>query len=192
VVEKLTDLLYRIAPHNEWRTWMKIQVVGIDRLKLYREKKDLNKPDPPIVEPPKQESLEYPDDKFLLDWEDGAEGEEDPGMPYYLGGGGGGGQPPPPPPPPPGPQGGGGGVPAHAPVAGGAGQEGVAPGAPPQPVQGELDDVQQPVCSVRVRAGSALSLCISCVMQLDIINTKLTAPDGLRYNTYSAGPSMAL
>jgi hypothetical protein len=145
VVEKLTDLLYRIAPHNEWRTWMKIQVVGIHRLKLYREKKDSNKPDPPIVEPPRQESLEYPDDEFLLDWEDGAEGVEDPDMPYYLGGRGGGGQPPPPPPPPPGPQGGGGGVPAYAPVVGGAGQGGVAPGAPPPPVQGELDDVvQQP------------------------------------------------
>jgi hypothetical protein len=101
---------------------MKIQVVGIDRLKLYREKKDSNEPDPPIVEPPRQESLEYPDDEFLLDWEDGAEGVEDPDMPYYLGGGGGVGQPPPPPPPPPGPQGGGGGVPAHAPVVGRAGQ----------------------------------------------------------------------
>jgi hypothetical protein len=118
VEEKLTDLLYRIAPHNEWRTWMKVQVVGIDRLKLYREKKNANKPDPPIVEPPRQESLEYPDDEFLLDWEDGAEGEEDPDMPYYLGGGGGGGQPPPPPPPPPG----------------------------PPPVQGDQDDVvQQPI-----------------------------------------------
>jgi hypothetical protein len=84
VVEKLTDLLYRIAPHNEWQTWMKIQVVGIDRLKLYREKKNSNEPDPPIVEPPRQESLEYPDDEFLLDWEDGAEGVEDPDMPYYL------------------------------------------------------------------------------------------------------------
>jgi hypothetical protein len=52
VVEKLTDLLYQIAPHNEWRTWMKVQVVGIDRLKLYREKKDANEPDPPTVEPP--------------------------------------------------------------------------------------------------------------------------------------------
>jgi hypothetical protein len=146
VVEKLTDLLYRIASHNEWRTWMKIQVVGINRLKLYREKKDSNEPDLPIVEPPRQESLEYPDDEFLLDWEDGAEGVEDPDMPYYLGGGGGGGQPPPPPPPPPGPQGGGGGVPAHAPVVGGAGQGGVATGAPPPPVQGEPDDVvQQPV-----------------------------------------------
>jgi hypothetical protein len=123
---------------------MKIQVVGIDRLKLYREKKNSNKPDPPIVEPPRQESLEYPDDEFLLDWEDGAEGVEDPDMPYYLGGGG-GGQPPPPPPPPPGPQGGGGGVPAYAPVVEGTGQGGVAPGAPPPPVQGELDDVvQQP------------------------------------------------
>jgi hypothetical protein len=37
--------LYRIAPHNEWQTWMKIQVVGINRLKLYREKKDWNEPD---------------------------------------------------------------------------------------------------------------------------------------------------
>jgi hypothetical protein len=146
VVEKLTDLLYRIAPHNEWQTWMKIQVVGIDRLKLYREKKDSNEPDPLIVEPPRQESLEYPDDKFLLDWEDKAEGVEDTDMPYYLGGRGGGGQPPPPPPSPPGPQGGGSGVPAHAPVVGGAGQGGVAPGAPPPPVQGEMDDVvQQPV-----------------------------------------------
>jgi hypothetical protein len=27
--------------------------------------------------------LEYPDDEFLLDWEDGAEGVEDPDMPYY-------------------------------------------------------------------------------------------------------------
>jgi hypothetical protein len=145
VVEKLTDLLYRIAPHNEWQTWMKIQVVGIDRLKLYREKKNFNEPDPPIVEPPRQESLEYPDDEFLLDWEDRAEGVEDPDMPYYLGGGGGGGQPPPPPPPPPGPQGGGGGVPAYAIVVEGAGQGGVAPGAPPPPLQGELDDVvQQP------------------------------------------------
>jgi hypothetical protein len=100
---------------------MKIQVVGIDRLKLYREKKNSNETDPPIVEPPGQESLEYTDDKFLLDWEDGAEGVEDPDMPYYLGGGG-GGQTPPPPPPPPGPQGGGGGVPAYAPVVEGAGQ----------------------------------------------------------------------
>jgi hypothetical protein len=66
VVEKLTDLLYRISPHNEWQTWMKIQVVWIDRLKLYREKKDSNEPDPPIVEPPRQESLEYSDDEFLL------------------------------------------------------------------------------------------------------------------------------
>jgi hypothetical protein len=82
----------------------------------------------------------------LLDWEDRAEGVEDPDMPYYLGGGGGGGQPPPPPPPPPGPQGGGGGVPAHAPVVGGAGKGGVAPGALPPPVQGDLDDVvKQPV-----------------------------------------------
>jgi hypothetical protein len=143
VVEKLTDLPYRIAPHNELQTWMKIQVVGIDRLKLYREKIDLKEPDPPIVEPPRQESLEYPDDEFLLDWEDGAEGVEDPDMPYYLGGGGGGGQPPPPPPPPPGPQGGGGGEPAYAPAVGGAGQGVVAPGAPPPPVQGELDDVVQ-------------------------------------------------
>jgi hypothetical protein len=124
---------------------MKIQVVGIDRLKLYREKKNSNEPDPPIVEPPGQESLEYPDDEFLLDWEDGAEGVEDPDMPYYLGSGGGGGQPPPPPPPPLGPQGGGGGVPAYAIVVEGAGQAEVAPGAPPPPVQGELDDiVQQP------------------------------------------------
>jgi hypothetical protein len=47
--------------------------------------------------------------------------------------------------PPPGPQGGGGGVPAYAPVVEGAGQGGVAPGAPPPPVQGQLDDVvQQP------------------------------------------------
>jgi hypothetical protein len=129
LVEKLTDLIYQIAPHNEWQTWMKIQVIGIDRLKLYREKKDLNKPDPPIVEPPRQESLEYPDDEFLLDWEDRAEGVEDPDMPYYLGGGGGGGQPPPPSPPPPDPQGGGGGVPAYAPVVGGGGQGEVAPGA---------------------------------------------------------------
>jgi type IV secretory pathway VirB10-like protein len=44
----------------------------------------------------------HPDDEFLLNWEDGAEGIEDSDMPYYLGGGGGGGQPPPPPPPPPG------------------------------------------------------------------------------------------
>jgi hypothetical protein len=88
---KSTDLLYRVAPHNEWRTWMKVQVEGIDRLKLYREKKDANEPDPPVVEPPRQESLEYPDDKFLLDWEDGAEGVEDPDMLYYLGGGGVGG-----------------------------------------------------------------------------------------------------
>jgi hypothetical protein len=88
--------------------------------------------------------LEYPDDEFLLDWEDGAEGVEDPDIAYYLGGGG-GGQLPPPPPPPPGPQGDGGGVPAYAPVVGGAGQGGVAPGAPPPPAQGELDDVvQQP------------------------------------------------
>jgi hypothetical protein len=124
---------------------MKIQVVGIDRLKLYREKKNSNEPDPPIVEPARQESLEYPDDEFLLDWEDGAEGVEDPDMPYYLGSGGGGGQPPPQPPPPPGPQGGEGGVPAYAPVVEGAGQGVVAPGAPPPPVQGELDDiVQQP------------------------------------------------
>jgi hypothetical protein len=95
-----------------------------------REKKDMNEPDPPVVEPPRQDSLEYPDDKFLLDWEDRAEGVEDPDMPYYLGGGG-GGQPPPPPPTPPGPQGGGGGVPAHAPVV---------------VVQGDLDDVvQQPI-----------------------------------------------
>jgi hypothetical protein len=50
---------------------MKVQVEGIDRLKLYREKKDANVPDPPIVEPPRQESLEYPDDEFLLDWEEG-------------------------------------------------------------------------------------------------------------------------
>jgi hypothetical protein len=136
VVEKLTDLLYRIAPHNEWRTWMKVQVVGIDRLKLYRERKNSNEPDPPIVEPPRQESL--------LDWEDGAERVEDPDMPYYLGGGG-GGQPPPPLPPPPGPQDGGGGVPAYGPVVGGAGLGGVAPGAPPPPAQGKLDDVvQQP------------------------------------------------
>jgi hypothetical protein len=71
VEEKLTDLKYQIAPHNEWPTWMKVQVVGIDRLKLYREKKDANVPDPPIVEPPRQESLEYPDDEFLLDWEEG-------------------------------------------------------------------------------------------------------------------------
>jgi hypothetical protein len=92
--------------------------------------------DPRIVEPPRQESLEYPEDEFLLDWKDGAEGEEDPDMPYYLGGGGGGEQPPPPLPPPPGPQGGGGGIPAHAPVVGGAGQGGVAPGAPLPPVQG--------------------------------------------------------
>jgi hypothetical protein len=146
VEEKLTDLLYRIAPHNDWQTWMKVQVVGIDRLKLYREKKEANDPDPPIVEPPRQKSLEYPDDEFLLDWKDGAAGVEDPDMPYYLGGGGGGGQSPPPPPPSPGPQGGGGRVPAHAPVVGGAGQGGVAPGAPPPPVQGELDDVvQQPI-----------------------------------------------
>jgi hypothetical protein len=52
VEEKLTDLLYRISPHNEWRTWMKVQEVGIDRLKLYRENKDSDEPDPPIVEPP--------------------------------------------------------------------------------------------------------------------------------------------
>jgi hypothetical protein len=65
VVEKLTDLLYRIAPHNLWRTWMIVQVVGINRLKLYREKKNMNEPDPPIEEPPRQESLEYPDDEFL-------------------------------------------------------------------------------------------------------------------------------
>jgi hypothetical protein len=71
VEEKLTDLKYQIAPHNEWPTWMKVQVEGIDRLKLYREKKDANVPDPPIVEPPRQESLEYPDDEFLLDWEEG-------------------------------------------------------------------------------------------------------------------------
>jgi hypothetical protein len=71
VEEKLTDLLSRIAPHNEWQTWMKVQVVGINILKLYREKKDANEPDPPTVEPPRQESLEYPDDEFLLDWEDG-------------------------------------------------------------------------------------------------------------------------
>jgi hypothetical protein len=97
-----------------------------------------------MVEPPRQESLEYPDGEFLLDWKDGAEGVEDPEMPYYLSGGG-GGQPPPPPPPPPGPQSGGGGVPAYAPVVGGAGQGGVAPRAPPPPAQGELDDVvQQP------------------------------------------------
>jgi hypothetical protein len=65
-------------------------------------------------------------------------------MPYYLRGGG--GQPPPPLPPPPGPQGGGGGVLAHAPVVVGAGQGGVAPGAPPLPAQGDLDDVvQQPI-----------------------------------------------
>jgi hypothetical protein len=51
VEEKLTTLLYRIAPHNEWQTWMKVQVKGIDRLKLYREKKDPNEPDPPVVEP---------------------------------------------------------------------------------------------------------------------------------------------
>jgi hypothetical protein len=37
VVKKLTDKLYRIAPHNEWQTWMRIQVVEINRLKLYRE-----------------------------------------------------------------------------------------------------------------------------------------------------------
>jgi hypothetical protein len=135
VEEKLTDLLYRIVPHNEWQTWMKVQVVGIDRLKLYREKKDENESDPSIVEPPRQDSLEYPDDKFLLDWEDGAEGVEDPDMPYYLGERGGCGQPPPPPPPPPGPQGGGGRVPAHAPVVEGAGQEGVAPGALPPHVR---------------------------------------------------------
>jgi hypothetical protein len=105
----------------------------------------MNEPDPPVVEPPRQDSLEYPDDKFLLDWEDRAEGVEDPDMPYYLGGGG-GGQPPPPPPTPPGPQGGGGGVPAHAPAVVGAGQGGVAPGTPPLPVQGDLDDVvQQPI-----------------------------------------------
>jgi hypothetical protein len=60
---------------------MKVQVVGINRLKLYQEKKNAIEPDPPIVEPPRQESLEYPDDKFLLDWEDGAEGVEDPDMP---------------------------------------------------------------------------------------------------------------
>jgi hypothetical protein len=60
VVEKLTDLLYQIAPHNEWQTWMKIQVVGIDRLKLYREKKDLNEPDPPIVEPPQARIIGIP------------------------------------------------------------------------------------------------------------------------------------
>jgi hypothetical protein len=144
-VEKLTNFLYRIAPHNEWQTWMKVQVVGINRLKLYKKKKYANEPDPPIVEPPSQDSSEYPDDEFLLDWEDGAEGVEDPDMPYYLGGGG-GGQPPPPPPPPPGPQGGGGGVPAHAAVVVGAGQGGVAPGAQPPPVQGDLDDVvQQPI-----------------------------------------------
>jgi hypothetical protein len=125
VEEKLTDLLYRIAPHNEWRTWTKVHIVGIDRIKLYREKKDANEPDPPVVEPSRQDSLEHPDDEFLLDWEDGAEGVEDPDMPYYLGEGG-GGQPPPPPPPPPGPQGGGGRVPAHAPVVVGAGQGGVA------------------------------------------------------------------
>jgi hypothetical protein len=35
VEEKLADLLYRMAPHNEWQTWMKVQVVGIDRIKLY-------------------------------------------------------------------------------------------------------------------------------------------------------------
>jgi hypothetical protein len=146
VEEKLTDLLYRIAPHNEWQTWMKVQVVGIDRLKLYREKKDANEPDPPVVEPPRQESLEYPDDEFLLDWVDGEEGVDEPDMPYYLGGGGGGGQPPPPPPPPPGQEGGGGRVPAHAPVLVGAGKGGVAPGTPPPPVQGDLDDVvQQPI-----------------------------------------------
>jgi hypothetical protein len=81
VEEKLTDLLSRIAPHNEWQTWMKVQVVGINILKLYREKKDANEPDPPTVEPPRQESLEYPDDEFLLDWEDGAEVVEDPDMP---------------------------------------------------------------------------------------------------------------
>jgi hypothetical protein len=146
VEEKLADLLYRIAPHNEWQTWMKVQVVGINRLKLYREKKNANEPDPPVVEPPRQESLEYPDNKLLLDWEELAEGVEDPDMPYYLRGGGEGGQPPPPPPPPPGSQGGGSGVPAHAPVVVGAGQGGVAPGAPPRPVQGDLDDVvQQPI-----------------------------------------------
>jgi hypothetical protein len=125
VEEKLTDMLYRIAPHNEWQTWTKVHIVGIDRIKLYREKKDANEPDPPVVEPSRQDSLEHPDDEFLLDWEDGAEGVEDPDMPYYLGEGG-GGQPPPPPPPPPGPQGGGGRVPAHAPVVVGAGQGGVA------------------------------------------------------------------
>jgi hypothetical protein len=36
VEEKLTDFLYRITPHNEWRTWMKVQVVGIDRRKQTR------------------------------------------------------------------------------------------------------------------------------------------------------------
>jgi hypothetical protein len=136
VVEKLTDLLYQIAPHNEWLTWMKFQVVGIDRLKLYRVKKNSNEPDPPIVEPPRQESLEYPDDKFLLDKKDGAEGVEDPDLPYYLGGGGGGQTPPPPPPPPGpqggggGPQGGGGGVLAYAPVVEGAS----SPRSPPSSV----------------------------------------------------------
>jgi hypothetical protein len=40
----------------------------------------------------------------------------------------------------------GGRVPAHAPVVVGVGQGGVAPGAPPPPVQGDLDDVvQQPI-----------------------------------------------
>jgi hypothetical protein len=68
-----------------------------------------------------------------------AEGVEDPDMPYYLGSGGGGGQPPPPPPPPPGPQGGGYGVPAHAPVVGGAGQGGVAMVLWDQVQQGELE-----------------------------------------------------
>jgi hypothetical protein len=110
---------------------MKVQVVGIDRLKLYREKKDAKEPDPPIVEPPRQESLDYPDDEFLLDWKDGAEGVEDPDMPYYLGGGGGGEQSPPPPPPPPNPQGGGGGVPAQAPVEGGPNDGGEAAGWTP-------------------------------------------------------------
>jgi hypothetical protein len=57
---------------------------------LDEDPENLNEPDPPIVEPPRQESFEYPDDKFLLDWEDGTEGVEDPDIPYYLGGGGGG------------------------------------------------------------------------------------------------------